>query len=385
MNAELQAWAYLSRVAEAPCAEIVALVGRVGAVEAAERVRRGAVSDRLARLTGSRREVDCAASDLEHIERTCGRLVTPDDPDWPFLAFTGFGGFDLKRSPSAVAPLCLWTVGPLGLADLGSRTAAIVGTRASTSYGEHVAADLASGLCEKDVAVISGAAFGIDGAAHRAALAVDGLTVAVVAGGCDVPYPMGHSALLHRIAKEGLVVSEYPPGIRPARHRFLVRNRLVAALAGAVVVVEAGVRSGAANTAAWARGLGHSVCAVPGPVTSAASVGCHELLRNGAELVTRAEDVVEIVGSMGELAEERAHPTSELDALTDGEKRAFEALPGRGSRTIAELALESGLPVAELQGDLAMLELAGLAVQQDGHWRVSKAHRKPPAQQLPSV
>ena len=111
----------------------------------------------------------------------------------------------------------------------------------------------------------------------------DGLTVAVLAAGIDVPYPAGHAALLRRIAEDGLVVSEYPPGVRPGRLRFLTRNRLVAALSGATVVVEAGARSGAASTAAWARTLGRPVCAVPGPVTSSASVGCHALLRDGAE------------------------------------------------------------------------------------------------------
>src|SRR5581483_8426457 len=147
---------------------------------------------------------------------------------------------------------------------------------------------------------------GIDGAAHRAALAVEGVTVAVLAGGIDIPYPAGHSGLLHRIASNGLLVTEYPPGVRPARHRFLTRNRLVAAVAGAAVVVEAGLRSGAANTAAWAGALGRVVAAVPGPVTSSASAGCHALLRNGAQLVTRATDVVELVGRIGELGPEES-------------------------------------------------------------------------------
>ena len=136
----------------------------------------------------------------------------------------------------------------------------------------------------------------------------DGITVAVLAGGLDIPYPAGHSALLHRIGQHGLLFTEYPPGVRPARHRFLTRNRLVAAVAGAAVVVEAGLRSGAANTAAWARALGRVVAAVPGPVTSSASAGCHALLRNGAELVTRADDVVELVGRIGELAPEEPRP-----------------------------------------------------------------------------
>jgi DNA processing protein len=172
--------------------------------------------------------------------------------------------------------------------------------RYATAFcGEQVTADLTAGLTERGVAVISGGAYGIDGAAHRAALASDGVTVAVLAGGIDILYPAGHSGLLHRIGSNGLLVTEYPPGVRPARHRFLTRNRLVAAFAGAAVVVEAGLRSGAANTAAWARSLGRVVGAVPGPVTSSASAGCHALLRDGAHLVTRAEDIVEFVGRIG--------------------------------------------------------------------------------------
>ncbi len=194
-----------------------------------------------------------------------GRLVTEDDDEWPALAFTSFTGVTDRMRAQAHKPMVLWVVGPGRLDDVADRAAAIVGTRAATAYGEYVAADLAAGLVGRDAAVVSGGAFGIDGAAHRAALAADGLTVAVLAGGIDVPYPAGHASLLRRIAEEGLLVSEYPPGVRPARHRFLTRNRLVAALAGATVVVEAGARSGAANTAAWARALGRAVCAVPGP------------------------------------------------------------------------------------------------------------------------
>jgi DNA processing protein len=299
-------------------------------------------------------------------------LITPDQLDWPTLAFAAFNGADIRRLPNAVAPLALWTLGSAAIDDAALRAAAVVGTRAATSYGEYVAGDMATGLCERDVSVVSGAAYGIDGAAHRAALAADGCTVAVLAGGVDVPYPSGHSALLHRIARTGLVVSEYPPGVRPARHRFLVRNRLVAAFSGATVVVEAGLRSGAANTAAWARALGRVVCAMPGPVTSSASAGCHTLIKAGAELVTRPEDVVEIVGRAGEFADEPQRASSPLDALTDIGKRVYEALPARGVRSADELSIESGLPVAQLQGQLALLELAGLAVQHDGRWKVQR-------------
>jgi DNA processing protein len=249
----------------------------------------------------------------------------------------------------------------------------VVGTRAATTYGERVAGDLAAGLAEHDVAVVSGGAYGIDGAAHRAALACDGITVAVLAGGLDIPYPAGHSALLHRIGQHGLVITEYPPGVRPARHRFLTRNRLVAAAAGAAVVVEAGLRSGAANTAAWARALGRVVAAVPGPVTSSASAGCHALLRNGAELVTRADDIVELVGRIGELAIEEPHPTTALDGLSDADRQVYEALPGRGAATVDEIAVASGLAPEQVLAPLVILEVAGLARRDDGRWRIVRA------------
>ena len=369
---ELSAWAYLSRVLEAPSSELAGLVKRVGPVEAADRIRRGEVGDVLAERTSARRDMDCAAEDLELLSRRGGRLVTPDDDEWPGLAFASFTGAPVRAKPQGQAPLVLWVVGPLRLDEVAERAVGIVGTRASTAYGEHVAADLSAGLAEHDVAIVSGGAYGIDGAAHRAALAVDGVTVAVLAGGVDVLYPAGHSALLHRIGANGLLVSEYPPGIRPARHRFLTRNRLVAALSGATVVVEAGIRSGAASTAAWARALGRVVCAVPGPITSSASLGCHVLLQAGAELVTRADEVREIIGRAGELADPQPHPAGALDALTETERQVYEALPGRGTRTPDEIAVAAGLPATEVLGPLAMLEIAGLIERHEGKWRLGR-------------
>lgn len=366
----LRAWAYLSRVVEPPCAELADLVNRVGPVEAAERARRGQVSAELASRTEARREIDSAADDLEWLARRGGRLITPDDDEWPTLAFAAFGSDAVATKPSGRPPLVLWAIGPARLDETAQRAAAIVGTRASTGYGEQVAADLAGGLAERDVAVVSGGAYGIDGAAHRAALATEGATVAVLAGGLDIPYPAGHSGLLHRIAGNGLLVTEYPPGVRPARHRFLTRNRLVAVLAGAAVVVEAGLRSGAANTAAWARVLGRVVAAVPGPVTSSASTGCHVLLRAGAEVVTRAEDIVELVGRVGELAPEQPRPATPLDGLSDTERQVYEALPGRGLATVDEIAVAAALDPARILAPLAMLELAGLAERDDGRWRI---------------
>lgn len=368
---ERRAWAYLSRVAEPPCAQLASFVVEVGAVEAAERVRRGAVGADLLVLTEARREIDCAVEDLAVLDRLGGRLLTPDCQDWPLLAFAGLRRATGRPKPQSQPPLVLWVNGPERLIDVAERACSIVGTRAATTYGEFVAGDLATGLVERDVAVVSGGAYGIDGVAHRAALAAEGSTVAVLAGGIDVPYPAGHTALLRRVAEQGAVVSEYPPGVRPARYRFLTRNRLVAALSGATVVVEAGLRSGAANTAAWAASIGRPVCAVPGPVTSSASAGCHVLLRGGAQLVTRAAEVVELVGRIGELAPELDRPATPLDDLDDVERRVYEALPSRGARTADQIAVASGIPAQQLFGPLTVLELAGLVIRQEGRWKIA--------------
>ena len=372
-DAALHAWAYLSRVAEPPCPELAAFVERVGPVQAARDIWAGAEPAELSSYVGARRGLDCGGADLDALAARDGRLLTPDDPQWPYLAFRSFaaGAGSVRRE--AREPLVLWVLGPARLDEVADRSVAVVGTRACTSYGEQLAAGRAAGLTDADFAVVSGGAYGIDGAAHRAALACEGTTVAVLAAGIDVPYPSGHSALLHRISLTGALLTEYPPGTRPARYRFLTRNRLVAALSRATVVVEAGLRSGAANTAAWARMLGRPVCALPGPVTSAASAGCHEMLRAGtAELVTRAEQVVEVAGRCGELAEEPEHPGTPLDELGEAEKRVYEALPGRGGATVEEVARDAALPPQQVLGPLALLELSGLAESRDGRWRICR-------------
>jgi DNA processing protein len=206
-DAACRAWAYLSRVAEPPCPQLAALVRAVGPEGAADRVRRRLVNDELARHTEARHQIDSAAADLELLAQRGGRLITPDSDEWPLLAFAAFAGAGTR--PRVGPPLVLWAQGPARLDEVAHRAAAVVGTRAATAYGEQVAADLAAGLVEHDVAVVSGGAYGIDGAAHRAALACDGTTVAVLAGGIDIPYPAGHSALLHRIARHGLVFTEW--------------------------------------------------------------------------------------------------------------------------------------------------------------------------------
>lgn len=177
-------------------------------------------------------------------------------------------------------------------ADLGTAT----GARAATAYGEHVSSQIAGDFSRGERVVVAGGAYGIEGAAHRAALASGGGTIAVLANGVDRPYPAGHRELLDRIADVGLLVSEVPPRSVPTRQRFLPRERLMAALSGSTVVVEAGVRSGALHTAVEAQRLGRSAGAVPGPVTSVTSSGPHILLRNGtAHLVTDGRDVEDLI------------------------------------------------------------------------------------------
>lgn len=195
---------------------------------------------------------------LQQAARVSVRLLVPSDPLWP----EQFG--DLGPH----APLALWWRGvPEALAAL-PHAVALVGARAATGYGEHVAMEASAGLVDRGFAIVSGAAYGIDGMAHRAALASEGLTIAFLAGGVDRYYPSGHDELLTRIAAVGAVVSELPCGAAPTKWRFLQRNRLIAASSAATVVIEAGWRSGSLNTAGHAAALGRPLGAVPGPVTS---------------------------------------------------------------------------------------------------------------------
>lgn len=293
----LLAWVYLSRVVAGPCAPLSALIDAVGVLEAARAVRERALPDVLRGPTEARRGLDTAAEDLAAAARAGGRAVTPDDPDWPAWRLLGLGR--LAEDPDGSTPLVLWVRGTASLAAATERAVAVVGARCATSYGAHATGDIAAEIAARGWTVVSGAAFGIDAVAHRAALSVGGTTIAVLACGVDRPYPAQHDRLLGEIAATGLVVSEYPPGTLVRRHHFLARNRLIAALGDAVLVTEAGARSGARNTVKWARRLGRPALALPGPVTSAMSVGCHRMIREGeAQLVTDARDVLAEAGPL---------------------------------------------------------------------------------------
>jgi DNA processing protein len=261
---------------------------------------------------------------------------------------------------------------------------AVVGARAATGYGEQVTIELSAGLVDREFAVVSGAAYGIDGVAHRAALASDGATVAFLAGGVDRLYPSGHDALLTRIVQEGAILSELPCGQPPTKWRFLQRNRLIAAASQATVVVEAGWRSGSLNTAGHAASLGRPLGAVPGQVTSPASAGCHRLIRDyDATLVTSADEVAELLGRfiMPDPSEGIVE-TLAFRASSPDETRLIDALSFTAPRQTADLAARSGLSIASVQSLLGGLEIDDRVAEREKGWvklKVANPGGAPPA------
>ena len=315
------------------------------------------------------------ARDLDRLQACGGRLICPQDPEWPThrLAWPcgtlgGAGESDLEP------PWALYARGPHRLDAVVSSSVSLVGARAATAYGDQVARELAAGMSEHGVSVISGGAYGIDGSAHRAALAAARApTVAVLACGVDVAYPRGHDRLLEQVAEDGLLLSEWPPGCAPTRRRFLVRNRVIAALTAGTVVVEAAVRSGSLSTAGRAAELGRRLMAVPGPVTSAMSGGCHALLRQmGAVCVTSAADVLGELGEAGEhLFPAPRAPTRPRDNLDANVRQVLEAVPVRTPVGVARIARTAGVGALLVQQVLPALLVAGLVEQRDGGWRLT--------------
>ncbi|GLY04849.1 DNA-processing protein DprA [Actinoplanes sp. NBRC 101535] len=328
---------------------------------------RAAVAARTA-ATDPRR---AAETQLRHADRLGVRLVVPADEEWPSrvddlatleLGVPGRVGQDTRP------PLCFWVRGSPPLAETLHRSVAVVGARAATEYGTHVTTEMAFALAGCEWTIVSGGAFGIDATAHRGALAAGGRTVSVLACGVDRPYPVGNTAMFEEIAQNGLLISEWPLGAEPLRHRFLIRNRVIAAATAGTVVVEAAARSGAVQTMGRVISLNRPALVVPGPVTSAMSVGCHELLRTqpSARLVTSAADVLEEVGRIGEHlsapARGREHPR---DALDEESALILEAVPARGWSTPDELAAQARVSVRTVLRRLPLLEGAGLVTRTD--------------------
>jgi DNA processing protein len=326
------------------------------------------------------------AGDLARLRDHGIRLLCPGDPQWPAgLAALADG-----------EPYALWLRGAMpDLADACRRSVAIVGSRAATAYGSYVAAEMAATLAARGWTVVSGGAYGIDGCAHRGALAGSGVSIAVMACGVDRHYPAGHTQLLDAVAAGGAIVSEWPPGRSPTRIRFLVRNRVIAAMTGGTLVIEAGRRSGALNTARHARDLCRPLMAVPGPVTSDLSAGCHSVIRdwNGV-LVTGADDVIECLSSDAGIpraghgrdpavvadtasaavppADTAAGTSQARDALDREAYAVLDALPARGGMSTGDLSVRSGLTPGVVLGKLAMLTVGGFAERTDTGWKASR-------------
>ncbi len=312
------------------------------------------------------------------------RLVCPGDPEWP-------GGLDQLGQ---ARPYALWLRGSADLRSSCRRSVSMVGSRAATGYGAHVAGEIAAGLGERGWAVVSGGAYGVDAAAHRGALATQGITIAVLACGVDYPYPAGHAELFATIAAHGLIVSEWPPGRHPARVRFLVRNRAIAALTCGTVIVEAGERSGALNTARHAAELGKPLMAVPGPVTSAQSAGCHRIIMEwGANCVTSAVDIIDLLSPLGEpigganaldsgdgpgarTSPGRGAPARppglSRDDLDADSAQVLDAFPARGGAGTSTIAVEAGVDLDTLLRCLGVLAGYGFIERCDGGWRLRR-------------
>lgn len=330
--------------------------------------------------------------DMEQLQKLGGRLVIPGDDEWP----DQFADLEFRVPPA------LWVLGRGRLTSNVEPSVSIVGARSATSYGVRVSSEIAFDLAEAGITVVSGGAYGIDAAAHRGALDAstekrrrlaktgEGMvqthpsTVAVVCGGLANLYPQGNENLFRRIAEEnGVIVAEVPPRFRPARWRFLERNRLIAAWADVTVVPEAGLRSGALATANRALELGRDVGAVPGPITSFASAGPHSLIQHGAALVESARDVIELMvgvqsqpGERGTPDQPRSNnpyaPSVEVEAKLDGlgpvARRVYEALPATSSATTGSVVRAAGLSNEDVGGALLSLRLADLASRDGEKW-----------------
>ncbi|MDF2508860.1 MAG: dprA [Microbacterium sp.] len=364
------AWSVIAEPGDVAAGALIESFGAGGALsvalgDVASLIPPGAASGRATRALAEARIRWRARADpravrqaLESALDVGARLVIPGDEHWP-------GSLD-DLGPHA--PSALWVRGDAELLVREPRVA-MVGARAASGYGEHVAAELSGDLAAAGAVIVSGGAYGIDGAVHRAALGVGGATVAFLAGGVDRAYPAGHQRLLQQIAAEGAVVSEPPCGAAPTKWRFLARNRLIAALGQATVVVEAGWRSGSLNTAGHAATLGRPLGAVPGPVTSASSAGCHRLLREyDAQCVTSAREVRELWGPI-------EHPGDDRMEQDPNRIRVLDAMSARSRLSVEEIARRSGLSPDRVRSCLGLLHLEGdVALDEEGWHRARGSH-----------
>ena len=381
----LESWAYLSRVVEGPSHHIQALL-RVGksADEIAEGVRtRATWIGGLLSQTENRFTWDRPAEDLEFAADLGYTLLTPESPQWPAEAIqcsfgrqqTGAAG-KTSHQPDGIAPHALWVAGNTNLAGLFAQSVGVVGTRHATKYGHMASKDLVAGLGGHNYTVVSGGALGIDTVAHTTAMDVNIPTVVVAACGPGEHYPRSNKALFERVvATGGALMTEYPPAVTPDRHRFLTRNRLVAALTLGTVLVEAPFRSGALNTLKWVNAFNRTAMAVPGPVTDAQSLGANLAIQNNeAEMVLNAGQIHEQLSAVGEYSAEEQmemqYPPSVTQQLSRNELRIYDALPPAGctGREAEAVAADAGLSIALTVHILMDLSKRGLVERDKRVW-----------------
>lgn len=336
-------------------------VGAHGAIEVVAKLREGGYLQSSPAAT--RRILDAdAATIFASIERLDARLVIPGDSEWPTQLD------DLAAPPFA---LCIRGAGDLRTMALHS--IAIVGARAASNYGMRIAGDIAAQLGERGWSIVSGAAYGIDAAAHRGAIASGAQTAAVLASGVDQMYPSGHEKLFTSILENGVLVSEVLPGTPPTRGRFLIRNRVIAALTRGTLIVEAALRSGSLRTAAEAALLNRPVLAFPGPISSPTSAGCHRLIiEHRAELVSDVEDVLVHIGPLQIESPAPEYPSKVRDSLSTDEKVILEMFPARSPITIEKLSYISDLPTNRILALLGLLATLGFVEREGAGWILTK-------------
>jgi len=326
-------------------------VAEFGAAESVKRWESGIGAEAMCKSIDRVMNSALIEQAVKSLNSVRGRFITPADDEWPETLD------DLDTS----APIGLWCIGNGSLSEITQQSLAVVGARSATSYGERIAHELGAQAANENVGVISGAAYGIDAAAHRGTLAGRGKTVAVMACGVDVAYPASHRGLLSNITDSGVVVSEAPPGSKPHKHRFLIRNRLIAALSQTTVVVEAALRSGSLSTANWAHVLNRQIWGIPGPITSATSAGVHAAIR---------DNMMKIATSVDHVFQDFKSPALPVQlGLLDGE---IVGLLSATPRSTHELAMHFGSEVDfhDLQAALSILEVRKVITLSNKGWKL---------------
>ncbi|MDP9800324.1 DNA processing protein [Arcanobacterium wilhelmae] len=353
-----------TRIAEGPDPVAVGIVERMGYAQGLSAVKSGkGLSQREmdARERWLGRLAKLRPFEYECLDKLGIWLLIPSDQEWP-------AGLDYLGNNR---PLALWARGDVSA--LSQPALAVVGSRDCTRYGARIASNVGYEFASKGIVIVSGGAFGIDGHAHRGALAADGRTVLVSAAGVDRVYPSSHESLYKEVvAGKGAVISESPVGAAPHRFRFLARNRIIAALGLATVVVEAPFKSGALSTARHAMEIGREVAAFPGPIDAPTSVGCNELIRHGATLVTSHTQIAELIEPIG------VNPLADdafFSPATDGSdqvtRRLIDALPKHGGAQLADVARIAGVSMPEAMEGMAKLKGQGKVSYTDGRWKLA--------------